>query len=195
MCGFIGIYDKNAFQSENYVRNKLRAISENIKFSTTAYRTRMKDRIKINSSWNAYENKLPDTTQEGLENEISFLGNDQSLSIISHFAKSRTAADGPNSRRPDLTYGVDYSKKFNLPDYGPFNLDLSHRYIGDHLEWTGSKNEFVKSVDLIDMSIRKNWNNNILSLNFTNLLNERYEKPATYSQDGRAVSFGFRRAY
>ena len=32
MCGFIGIYDINAFKSENYVRNKLKAISENIKF-------------------------------------------------------------------------------------------------------------------------------------------------------------------
>jgi len=195
LYGNIGQKNINPEKSETNEFNGVYNFSENIKFSTTAYRTRMKDRIKINSSWNAYENKLPDTTQEGLENEISFLGNDQSFSIISHFAKSRTAADGPNSRRPDLTYGVDYSKKFNLPDYGPFNLDLSHRYIGDHIDWTGSKNEFVKSVDLINMSIRKNWNNNIISLNFTNLLNERYEKPATYSQDGRAVSFGFRRAY
>ena len=37
-----------------------------------AERNRMKDRIKINSSWNAYENKVPDTTQEGLENEIKW---------------------------------------------------------------------------------------------------------------------------
>ena len=33
---------------------------------------------------------------------------------------------------------------------------------------------------------------NILSLNINNLLNERYEKPATYSQDGRMLSLGFR---
>ena len=53
----------------------------------------------------------------------------------------------------------------------------------------------MKSVDLVEMSIRKNWYDNIFSLNFTNLLNERYEKPGTYSQDGRAVSLGFRKAY
>jgi len=169
--------------------------SENIKFNLTAYRTRMKDRIKINSSWSAYENKLPDTTQEGIESEITFLGKDQYLSIVSHFAKSRTATDGPNSRRPDVSYGVDYSKKFKSPEYGPFDINLSHRYIGDHIDWTGSKNAFVKSVDLVDMSIRKNLYGNIISLNFTNLLNERYEKPATYSQDGRLLSFGFKRIY
>jgi len=168
---------------------------ENIKLSTTAYRTRMKDRIKIKSDWSAYENKIPDTTQEGLESEIAFLGEDQRINIISHFAKSRTATGGPNSRRPDLSYGVDYFKKLYLSDYGLFDLNLSHRYIGDHIDWTGSKNEFVKSVDLVEMSIRKNWYGNVISLNFTNLLNERFEKPGTYSQDGRAVSFGFRKAY
>ena len=168
---------------------------KNIKLSSTAYRTRMKDRIKIKSDWSAYENKIPDTTQEGLESKIAFLGKDQRISIISHFAKSRTATGGPNSRRPDLSYGVDYSKKLNLLNYGLFDLNLSHRYIGDHIDWTGSKNEFVKSVDLVEMSIRKNWYGNVISLNFTNLLNERYEKPGTYSQDGRAVSVGFRKAY
>ena len=171
------------------------SFSENIKFGSTVYRTRMKDRIKIKSDWSGYENKIPDTTQEGLESELTFLGKDQKLSFVSHFAKSRTASGGPNSRRPDLSYGVDYFKKFNLTNYGPFDLELSHRYIGDHIDWTGSKNAFVKSVDLVDLTIRKNWFSNIFSLNITNLLNERYEKPATYSQDGRQVRFGFSRKY
>jgi len=169
--------------------------SENIKLSSTVYRTRMKDRIKINSSWDAYENKIPDTTQEGLESEISFLANNQEITFFSHFAKSRTASGGPNSRRPDLSYGVDFSKEINSSEYGLFDLNLSHRYIGDHIDWTGSENAFVKSVDLVDLSIRKNWFGNIISLNFTNLLNERYEKPGTYSQDGRAISLGFSKAY
>ena len=61
---------------------------------------------------------------------------------------------------------MDYSKKFKLPEYGPFDINLSHRYIGDHIDWTGSKNAFVKSVDLVDMSIRKNWYGNINFLKF-----------------------------
>ena len=170
-------------------------LKENIKLVSTAYRTRMKDRIKINSSWDAYENKATDTIQEGLESEISLLGNNQNITFISHFAKNRTATGGPNSRRPDLSYGIDFSRKFNLPDYGLFDLNLSHRYIGDHIDWTGSKNAFVKSVDLVDIIIRKNWYDNVFSISLTNLLNERYEKPATYSQDGRAIRFGFRREY
>ena len=193
--GTIGKRDIKPEKSETNEITGEYNFSKNVKFSSTAYRTRMKDRIKINSSWNGYENKIPDTTQEGLESELVFLGENQIFSITSHFAKSRTAAGGPNSRRPDLSYGLDYSKKFKLQKYTPINFNLSHRYIGDHIDWTGSQNSFVKSVDLVDMSISNNWYGNVISLNFTNLLNERYEKPATYSQDGRAISIGFKRSY
>ena len=86
-------------------------------------------------------------------------------------------------------------KKIDLIDYGPFNLNLNYRYIGDHLDWTGSKNEFVKSVDLIDLFLKKEINNNILSISITNLLDEKYEKPATYSQDGRQFRIGYTKLY
>ena len=101
----------------------------------------MTDRIKIKSDWSGYENKIPDTTQEGIESEINvFFDNDQKLSMISHFAKSRTDTGGPNSRRPDLSYGFDYEKKLNTNSFGLLNLNLSYRYRGDHIDWTGSKN-------------------------------------------------------
>ena len=49
-------------------------------------------------------------------------------------------------------------------NFGPLELNLNYRYIGDHLDWTGSKNEFVKSVDLIDLTLRKKSYGNIFSL-------------------------------
>ena len=156
----------------------------------------MTDRIKIKSDWSGYENKVPDTTQEGIESELNLsFKNDQAISIMSHFAKSRTDTGGPNSRRPDLSYGIDYVKKINFLDFGLLDLNLNYRYIGDHLDWTGSKNEFVKSVDLVDLSVKKRTFGSIFSLSFTNLLNERYEKPATYSQDGRQIRFGYTKLY
>ena len=156
----------------------------------------MTDRIKIKSDWSGYENKLTDTTQEGIESEIDLsFKNDQKISIMSHFAKNRTDTGGPNSRRPDLSYGIDYEKKIDFKKLGPLDLNLNYRYIGDHLDWTGSKNEFVKSVNLVDLQIRKKILGSIFSLSFTNLLNERYEKPATYSQDGRELRFGVKYLY
>ena len=78
---------------------------------------------------------------------------------------------------------------------GPFNFNISYRYTGKYNDWTGSKNEFVKSTDLVDFSISKNVFGNIFSLKMTNLLNEKYERPATYSQDGRQIRLGFKKNY
>ena len=185
--------------SEKSVTNELYAeynFLKNTKFISTLYRTNMTDRIKIKSDWSGYENKIPNTTQEGIESEIKLsFKNDQQISILSHFAKSRTDTGGPNSRRPDLSYGLDYERKINFSNYGPLDLSINYRYIGDHLDWTGSKNEFVKSVDLVNLSVRKKKLNSVMSLSFTNLLNERYEKPATYSQDGRQFKIGYKKLY
>ena len=72
---------------------------------------------------------------------------------------------------------------------------MNYKYTGQFIDYDGSKNTRQKSTDLVDLSIKKNWLGNILSINLTNLLNERYEKPATYSQDGRQLKVGFSRAY
>ena len=183
--GFSGNTGINPEKSETNEIYGQYNFSENLVLNSTAYRTRMKDRIKINSSWSAYENKVLDTTQEGLENELSYNISDQKISLLSNFSKSRTDTNGPNSRRPDLTYGLDYIAKLKSEDYGLFKLGFNYRYIGDHIDWTGSKNEFVKSVDLVNAFISKDFQGFDISLRISNLLNERYEKPATYSQDGR----------
>ena len=47
----------------------------------------MKDRIKVNSSFTAYENKEPDTTQEGLESELIYKFSNQKISFLTDFLK------------------------------------------------------------------------------------------------------------
>ena len=58
-----------------------------------------------------------------------------------------------------------------------------------------SKNSRQKSTDILDMSFTKNLSNYIISLNISNMLNEDYEKPATYAQDGRRLRIGFKKLY
>ena len=74
----------------------------------------------------------------------------------------------------------------------PFNLNLNYRYTGKHIDWDGIKNSRQKSTDIINMSFIKNLFGNNFSLSISNLLNENYERPATYSQNGRQIRFGFK---
>ncbi len=45
------------------------------------------------------------------------------------------------------------------------------------------------------MSLSKKLSGNIFSINISNLLDERYERPATYGQEGRKIRLGFKRIY
>ena len=169
--------------------------SETIKFTSTAYRAKVFDRIESNAAYSMHENELIDINQEGLESELLFSGNNQNVGLYTNFSKSRKANGQAQSRRPDLSYGANYSKKINSSIYGPFNLNLIYKHTGQFIDYDGSKNSRQKSTDLIDLLIKKDWFGNTLSINLTNLLNERYEKPATYSQDGRQLKVGFNRTY
>jgi vitamin B12 transporter len=170
-------------------------ILENISFNFTAYRTKIYDQIESNATYSKHENELIDINQEGLENELSFNGNGQRLSIFNIFSKSRKMNGQAQSRRPDLSYGTNYSKKISFSPVGPFNINFNYKYTGPYIDWDGSKNSRQKNTDIMDLSLTKNLLGNTFSLKLSNLLNERYEKPATYNQDGRQIKLGFKKIY
>ena len=124
-----------------------------------------------------------------------FNKNNQVFGLFTNIAKSKKTNGAAQSRRPALSYGVNYSQKFKTSKYGLFDLDITYKYTGTFMDYDGSATTKQKSTDLVDLSIKKNWFGNIISLNISNLLNERYEKPASYSQDGRQLRFGFKKNY
>ena len=170
--------------------------SKNINVTNTFYKTKIFDKIQIKSDWSKYENITGILNQEGVESEFNFIfNNTQKLSINSHFSKSRTLNGEPSPRRPDISYGATYEKKISFKNKETIFFNLNYKHIGDHIDWTGSKNEFVNSVNLLDLIIRKSNNLNSFSISFTNLLNSKYEKPATYNQDGRQFKINFKKFY
>ena len=139
--------------------------SEKIKFTSTGYRAKVFDRIESNSAYSMHENELIDINQEGLESELLFNGNNQNILLFTNFSKSRKANGQAQARRPDLSYGANYSKKIESNLYGPFNLNLNYKYTGQFIDYDGSKNSRQKSTDLVDLSIKKNWFDSIVSIN------------------------------
>ena len=93
------------------------------------------------------------------------------------------------------SYGGKYFKKFSKSFIGPLNLNLNYKYTGQQTDWNGSKNTRQKSTDIVNMSLTKNLFGNNFSLIVTNLLNERYERPATYSAEGRQFKVRFIQTY
>ena len=170
-------------------------ISEKVKFTSTGYRAKVFDRIETNSAYSMHENELIDINQEGLESNLLIDRNNENIKIFTIFSKSRKANGQAQSRRPDLSYGANYSKKIASDTYGPLSLNLNYKFTGKYIDYDGSKNSRQKSNNLVDLLIKKNWNDGLILINFSNLLNERYEKPATYSQDGRSLKIQYKRSF
>jgi len=169
--------------------------SEKLKFTSTAYKAEISDRIESNATYTSHENQLISLNQEGLESELLLSVNDQIFRLFTNFSKSRKTNGAGQARRPDLSFGGSYFKKFESSIAGSFDLNLFYKHTGKYIDYNGSINTPQKSTDLLDLSIRKNWFGSIISLNISNLLNERYEKPATYSQDGRQLRIGLTRKF
>ena len=99
-----------------------------------------------------------------MENEISLIQNNKVLSFYNIFSKSRKTNGQAQSRRPDLSYGLNYSiKKFPSP-IGDIDLNLNYKHTGKFIDWDGSANSRQKSTDLLDLSLTKNLFGNIFSL-------------------------------
>jgi len=193
--GIGGNVNLNPEKSETNELSLKYNILENLSFNTTLYRSKVYDQIESNAAYSKHENQLIDINQEGLENEISFNGNNESLSIYNIFSKSRKTNGQAQARRPDLSYGANLLKKINKSPIGTFNLNLNYKYTGKYIDWDGLKNSRQKSTDIVDISLTKDLFGIIYSLKISNLLNENYEKPATYSQEGRQLRLGFKKNY
>ena len=169
-------------------------LHQNLTIKSTSYRTTIFDRIEQTSDYTSYENKKLNLNQEGLESELIFNGENQKISLFANFSKSKTTNGSAQLRRPDITYGGNYFKKFNNSLVGIFDINLNYKFTGKHWDISSSNVE-VKSTHIINFAATKNLYGSIWNLNISNLLNERYERPITYSQDGRQLRIGFTRKF
>ena len=187
--GIVGNTNLNAEKSETNEVNFNYEMSNNINFKTSLYRTKIFDRIESNGSYTTFENFGSAINQEGIETTFLINLDRSSISAYLNSSKSRKSGDAHQSRRPDLSYGINLIRKFNFLKINDLVSNLNYKYTGKYLDWNGSSNSFQKSTDIVDLAIKKDLENYTLSFHLSNLLNERYEKPATYSQDGRQFRF------
>jgi vitamin B12 transporter len=168
--------------------------SNNSTLKITAYQNYIIDFLDSKADYSGYENKTVDLEQEGLETAFFFKGKDQTLTLSNVFSSSKKINGQSQNRRPDRTYGVNYTKKFTNDLVGPFSLNYNYEHFGKHIDYDGG-NTKVDSTDIMNLSLSKEMYGNNFSLSISNLLDEQYERPATYSQDGRKLRFGFRKVY
>ena len=170
---------------------------ENISIKTTAYRTSIQDALLYNSNFNGgtgYTNTVKDLNQDGLETEFNLKGKNQILSLFNTISSSKQSNGSHQLNRPDSTYGAKFFKKFRTNLFGSFNLNYSYKHYGKVFDYAPGIKK-VDSSDIMDLSLAKKIFNNLWSVNISNLLNKKYQRPQGYNQDGRQIRIRFKKSY
>ena len=168
-----------------------------LSLENTFYRSSIEDALLYNSNYNGgsgYTNNKSDLKQDGIESILAFKNNNHQVKLYNTISSSRQANGNRQLNRPDSTYGVGYVVDLKNSIFGPFSINYNYKHYGKSFDYAPSVTK-VDSTDIMNISFSKNTNIGIFSLNITNLLDENYQRPHGYSQNGRLVRFGFKNSF
>ena len=143
---------------------------------------------KNNFSTTVFTNDIGNLNSDGIE--LSYGVKD--FRIFASHLNSKTN-DTVNLRRPQWNLGLMH----NLALDNKWNLTTNYKFKDEHLDIHNSNWSTISMPDvhLLDFTLSKKWNNIDLGFTMTNVLDEVYESPHGFSQNGRQINFGFHRSF
>ena len=175
----------------NYLINDL------INIENTFYRSSIQDALLYNSSYNGgsgYTNNNTDLKQDGIESVITFMNKDHRLKIYNTISSSKQADGTHQLNRPNSTYGIGYNFDIKESIFGQLTFNYNYKHYGKSFDYAPSISK-VDSTDVMNISISKNTTIGSLSINISNLLDENYQRPYGYTQNGRIFRLGFKNTF
>lgn len=169
-------------------------INKNLGLAIRAFRSNIKNNIEYIS--NKYQNDSDnvDLNQSGVNSQISFNSKDTKYSIFSSLLSSKKENGSDQLRRPEKNYGANITKKFKSNFLGETKLSIIYNHYAKHFDTHSTSFGTIEmdSSDLIDLKISKEINKNQYFFKVTNLLDENYQRPHGYNQEGRIFKFGLK---
>ena len=143
---------------------------------------------KNNFSTTVFKNDIGDLNTDGIE--FSY-GKDDFRVFASHL-NSKTN-DVVSLRRPNWSLGFMHTKDLE----NNFSITTNYKFKGEHLDVHNSNWSTISMPEthLLDLNVGYNYHGIELGFSLLNLLDERYESPHGFNQEGRKLQFGFRRSF
>ncbi len=185
---------EKSVSNEIYLENNF---SNNFSASLRGFKTIIKNQIEYKS--NKYINNSENLSlkQSGINSQFKIMGNEYSLNLFSSFLSSDKVGKSPQLRRPEMTYGFNFLKKFDNEIIGNFDMNFNYNHYGKHFDTHSTSFSTIEmdSTDIIDLSLNKKYKIYEFQLNITNLLNEKYQRPHGYSQNERLLNVGVKSTF
>ena len=172
-------------------------LSKYFSISSTAYRSSIQDALLYDSNFNGgsgYTNTKQDLKQKGLETNLIYKSKIQSISLFNTITSTKKKDVSHQLTRPDSTYGLNYFRIFYLKFLGKFKLNYDYKHYGKAFDYDPGIKK-VDSTDIMNLSVSKEILNMNWSLNLKNILDEHYQRPVGYGQNGRNFSLSLRQSF
>ena len=172
-------------------------LSKYFSISSTAYRSSIQDALLYDSNFNGgsgYTNTKQDLKQKGLETNLIYKSKIQSISLFNTITSSKKKDGSHQLNRPDSTYGLNYFRIFDSKFLGKFKLNYDYKHYGKAFDYDPGIKK-VDSTDIMNLSVSKEILNMNWSLNLKNILDEHYQRPVGYGQNGRNFSLSLRQSF
>jgi len=170
------------------------SINENLKFSVRGFKSSIENNIEYINNKYRNDNDDIDLNQSGINFNVNFYGKSSYFKFFSSFLSTKKENESDQLRRPEKNYGLDFSYKFKNEKLGDFDLNILYNHYGKHLDTHSSNFSVIEmdSTDIFDIKLEKEIKNSKIFLKINNLLNEYYQRPHGYNQEGRMIKVGYK---
>ncbi len=133
-----------------------------------------------NYTTTVFQSDIGDLNTDGIE----FSYNKKNLKFFASHINSKTN-ETKNLRRPNFNLGFMHNYSFE----NDYNLTTNYKYKGSHLDihntnWTTIS---MPEIHLLDLSVSKNFYGIDFGITMSNILDQAYESPHGFNQEGRAL--------
>ena len=144
---------------------------------------------KNNFATTIFKNDIGTLNTDGIE--FSYKQKNSKF-FISHL-NSKTN-DSVNLRRPNWALGMMHTKDLK----NNFSITTNYKYKGKHIDlhnvnWT--ERVTMPETHLLDVNLGYNYHGIEFGVSLLNLLDERYESPHGFNQEGRKLTMGFKKSF
>ena len=169
-------------------------LEENLNFSLRAFKSNIKNNIEYISNKYVNDSDDIDLNQSGLNSTIEFKTQNTNLKLFSSILSSKKENGSDQLRRPNKNYGFNFIKKITNNYFGDIDFHISYNHYGKHYDThsTSFQTIIMDSTDLLDLKISKNQKFGNFYIKLNNLLNEDYQRPHGYNQEGRILRLGYK---
>ena len=143
---------------------------------------------KNNFATTIFKNDIGDLNTDGIE----FSYGQKDFKIFASHLNSKKK-EVVQLRRPNWALGFMHNYNFN----NDFSLTTNYKYKGKHLDVHNSNWSTISMPEthLLDLNIGYNYHGIQFGISLLNVLDENYESPHGFSQEGRKFTLGFNKSF